>query len=81
MFKKSVYRNHQQQPILLNKNQSSYRKLEKAMKEPVKEYEKIKQLVEDTRGAPNDIEILNKKSKNDIKLTPHQMKNNIKSKK
>ena len=37
-----------QQPILLNKNKSSYRKLEKAMKEPVKEYEQIKKLVEDT---------------------------------
>lgn len=53
MFKKSVYRNHQQQPILLNKIQSSYRKLEKAMKEPAREYEVIKKLVEDARGAPN----------------------------
>ena len=45
------------------------------MKEPVKEYDKIKQLVEE-----NDIEILKNKSENSIKLTPHQ-NNNTKSKK
>ena len=59
----------QQKPTFLTKNQSSYRKLEKAMKEPVKEYEKIKQLVEE-----NDIEILKNKSENSIKLTPQQKK-------
>ena len=48
----------QQKPIAFNKGNSSYRKLEKAMKEPAKEYEHIKQLVEN-----NDIEILDKKSK------------------
>ena len=66
----------QQKPLVFNKGNSSYRKLEKAMKEPAREYEQIKQLVEN-----NDIEILNKKSKNDIKLIPHQTKNNIKFKK
>ena len=45
----------QQKPIFLTKSQPSYKKLEKAMKEPVKEYDKIKQLVEE-----NDIEILKK---------------------
>ena len=68
--------NQEEKPTFLTKNQSSYRKLEKAMKDPVKEYEKIKQLVEE-----NDIEILKNKSENSIKLTPHQNKNNIKSKK
>ena len=67
--------NQEEKPTFLTKNQSSYRKLEKAMKDPVKEYEKIKQLVEE-----NDIEILKNKSENSIKLTPHQNKNNIKSK-
>ena len=76
MFGKRRLDNQKQKPIFLTKNQSSYRKLEKAMKEPVKEYDKIKQLVEE-----NDIEILKNKSENSIKLTPHQKKNNIKSKK
>ena len=66
----------QPKPTFLTKNQSSYKKVEKAMKEPVKEYEKIKQLVEE-----NDIEILKNKSENSIKLTPQQKKNNTKSKK
>lgn len=66
----------QPKPTFLTKNQSSYKKVEKAMKEPVKEYEKIKQLVEE-----NDIEILKNKSENSIKLTPQQKKNNIKPKK
>ena len=66
----------QPKPTFLTKNQSSYKKVEKAMKEPVKDYEKIKQLVEE-----NDIEILKNKSENSIKLTPHQKKNNIKYKK
>ena len=68
--------NQEEKPTFLTKNQSSYRKLEKAMKDPVKEYEKIKQLVEE-----NDIEMLTSKTENSIKLTPHQKKNNIKSKK
>ena len=68
--------NHEEKPTFLTKNQSSYRKLEKAMKDPVKEYEKIKQLVEE-----NDIDMLKSKTENSIKLTPHQKKNNIKSKK
>ena len=68
--------NQEEKPTFLTKNQSSYRKLEKAMKDPVKEYEKIKQLVEE-----NDIERLKSKTENSIKLTPHQKKNNIKSKK
>ena len=68
--------NHEEKPTFLTKNQSSLKKMEKAMKEPVKEYDKIKQLVEE-----NDIEILKNKSENIIKLTPHQNKNNIKSKK
>ena len=76
MFMKRRMNDQQQKPTFLTKNQSSYRKLEKAMTEPVKEYEKIKQLV-----VENDIEILKNKSENSIKLTPHQKKNNIKSKK
>ena len=46
MFNKSVYRN-QQQPILLNKTSSSYRKLEKEMNKPPSDYEQIKKLIED----------------------------------
>ena len=40
----------QRKIIILNKNKSSYRKVERAMKECVKEYEQIKKLVEDTNG-------------------------------
>ena len=76
MFLKRRMNNQEEKPTFLTKNQSSYRKLEKAMKDPVKEYEKIKQLVEE-----NDIEMLKSKTENSIKLTPHQKKNNIKSKK
>ena len=46
MFNKSAYRN-QQQPILLNKTNSSYRKLEKEMNKPPSDYEQIKKLIED----------------------------------
>ena len=55
MFNQKRYYNLQQQhqPTILAKVNSSYRKLEKAMKEPPREYEQIKKLVEDTRGASN----------------------------
>ena len=59
----------QNTPTLLTKPQSSYKKLEKAMNEPVKEYEQIKRLID-----KNDIEnISNKTSKNDLsKIIPHK---------
>jgi mRNA-degrading endonuclease RelE of RelBE toxin-antitoxin system len=48
MFNNKRYYNLQQQnqPTILAKVNSSYRKLEKAMKEPPREYEQIKKLVE-----------------------------------
>lgn len=46
MFLQRRIENNKQQPIFLTKNNSSYKKLEKAMKEPVKEYDQIKKLVE-----------------------------------
>ena len=56
--------------MILTKNKSNYRKLEKEMNEPIKEYNSIKKLVEN-----NDIEnVANKKSKNDMKLIAHQKK-------
>jgi hypothetical protein len=48
MFLQRRIENIKQQPIFLTKNNSSYKKLEKAMKEPVKEYDQIKKLVEIT---------------------------------
>ena len=79
MFKKSVYRNYQQQPILLNKNQSSYRQVERAMKEGVKEYEQIKKLVDAQQSLASirDNTDENIIKNNAIKLTPHQTKKNI----
>ena len=57
MFNNKRYSNLQQQnqPTILAKVNSSYRKLEKAMKEPPREYEQIKKLVEDK----NDLNIIN----------------------
>ena len=48
MFNNKRYYNLQQQnqPTILAKVNSSYRKLEKAMKEPPREYEQIKKHVE-----------------------------------
>ena len=80
MFQKSVYRN-QQQPILLNKTNSSYRKLEKEMNKPPSDYEQIKKLIEtsDTRGAPkgeNDLKTFSNKSfkkvDKNVKIIPHK---------
>ena len=74
MFNKSAYRN-QQQPILLNKTNSSYRKLEKEMNKPPSDYEQIKKLIESNE---NDIKTLSNKSfKNvdkNVKLIPHKKK-------
>ena len=74
MFNKSAYRN-QQQPISLNKTNSSYRKLEKEMNKPPSDYEQIKKLIETNE---NDIKTLSNKSfKNvdkNVKLIPHKKK-------
>ena len=58
------------QPVILTKNKSNYRKLEKEMNEPIKEYNSIKKLVEN-----NDIEnVVIKNSKNDMTLISHKKK-------
>ena len=58
------------QPVILTKNKSNYRKLEKEMNEPIKEYNSIKKLVEN-----NDIEnVVIKNSKNDMTLVAHKKK-------
>jgi uncharacterized cupredoxin-like copper-binding protein len=76
MFLQRRIENNKQQPIFLTKNNSSYKKLEKAMKEPVKEYDQIKKLVEIT-----DENIIKKKTDMDasknVKLLPSK-KINIK---
>ena len=62
MFNQKRYYNLQQQnqPTILAKGNSSYRKIEKAMKEPPREYEQIKKLIE--QNQENIINI------NDIKM-------------
>ena len=65
MFNKSVYRN-QQQPILLNKTNSSYRKLEKEMNKPPSDYEQIKKLIEDNDNTFKNFS--NKSYKKNIKM-------------
>ena len=76
MFNKSVYRN-QQQPIVLNKTNSSYRKLEKEMNKPPSDYEQIKKLIEDN-DSENTLKNFSNKSSinNNLKILPHK-KNNI----
>ena len=61
MFNNKRYYNLQQQnqPTILAKVNSSYRKLEKAMKEPPREYEQIKKLVE--QNQENIINLILKK--------------------
>ena len=74
LFNKSAYRN-QQQPILLNKTNSSYRKLEKEMNKPPSDYEQINKLIETNE---NDIKTLSNKSfkhvDKNVKLIPHKKK-------
>ena len=74
MFNKSAYRN-QQQPILLNKTNSSYRKLEKEMNKPPSDYEQIKKLIEDNE---NTFKNFSNKSYKNIdkkgKIIPHKKK-------
>ena len=66
MFNNKRYYNLQQQnqPTILAKVNSSYRKLEKAMKEPPREYEQIKKLVE--QNQENIINLIFKKKKKQI---------------
>ena len=74
MFNKSAYRN-QQQPILLNKTNSSYRKLEKEMNKPPSDYELIKKLVEDNENTFKNFS--NKSYENvdkNVKIIPHKKK-------
>ena len=76
MFNKSAYRN-QQQPILLNKTNSSYRKLEKEMNKPPSDYEQIKKLIEDNDGENTLKNFSNKSFKNidkNVKIIPHKKK-------
>ena len=74
MFQKSVYRN-QQQPILLNKTNSSYRKLEKEMNTPPSEYEAIKKLIEDS-DSENTLKNFSNKSfkhvEKNVKIIQHK---------
>ena len=74
MFNKSAYRN-QQQPILLNKTNSSYRKLEKEMNKPPSDYEQIKKLIEDNDNTFKNFS--NKSYKHidkNVKIIPHKKK-------
>ena len=74
MFNKSAYRN-QQQPILLNKTNSSYRKLEKEMNKPPSDYDQIKKLIEDNDNTFKNFS--NKSYKNidkNVKIIPHKKK-------
>jgi uncharacterized cupredoxin-like copper-binding protein len=75
MFLQRRIENNKQQPIFLTKNNSSYKKLEKAMKEPVKEYDQIKKLVEIT--DENIIKKTDMDASKNVKLLPSK-KINIK---
>ena len=85
MFNQKRYYNLQQQhqPTILAKVNSSYRKLEKAMKEAPREYEQIKKLIEQNQeNIINNIDLKNSNinpTKN-VKIMMNR-KINIKSKK
>ena len=72
MFLQRRIENNKQQPIFLTKNNSSYKKLEKAMKEPVKEYDQIKKLVEIT--DENIIKKTDMDASKIVKLLPSKKK-------
>ena len=94
MYNKIYYNlQQQQQPTILAKVNSSYRKLEKAMKEPPREYEQIKKLVEARQSLAsireqnqeniiniNDIKNSNINPTKNVKIMMNR-KINIKSKK
>ena len=76
MFLQRRIENNKQQPIFLTKNNSSYKKLQKAMKEPVKEYDQIKKLVEIT--DENIIKKTDMDASKIVKLLPSKkIKNNL----
>ena len=73
MFHKVNVKN-QPKPIALNKPQSSYKKLEKEMNEPPKEYNSIKKLIE--QSTENSIKDIDKMvSIKNVKLLPHKKQN------
>ena len=78
MFYQNRTRNTNNQ--LLLKGKSSYDKLEKAMNEPVRDYNAIKELVETQENSITNIKnIKNKDLKNkDITFMPSQKKKNKK---
>ena len=86
MFNQKRYYNLQQQnqPTILAKGNSSYRKIEKAMKEPPREYEQIKKLVEEKTDLNtiniNDIKNSNINPTKNVKIMMNRKTNN-KSKK
>ena len=80
MFNNKRYYNLQQQnqPTILAKVNSSYRKLEKAMKEPPREYEQIKKLVEQNQeNIINNNDIKKKSNINPTKNVKIMMNRNI----
>ena len=81
MFYQNRTRNTNNQ--LLLKGKSSYDKLEKAMNEPVRDYNAIKELVETQENSITNIKnIKNKDLKNkDITFMPSQKKKNKKNSK
>ena len=85
MFNNKRYYNlqRQEQPTILAKGNSSYRKIEKAMKEPPREYEQIKKLIEQNQENIiniNDIKNSNINPTKNVKIMMNRKINN-KSKK
>ena len=77
------YYNLQQQPTILAKANTSYRRLEKAMKEAPKEYDQIKKLIEQNQENIiniNDIKNANINPTKNVKIMMNRKINN-KSKK
>ena len=77
MFHRVDYKN-QPKPIILSKGMSNYDKLQKTMNEPVKEYNRIKDLVElENNSIARLSNTINKTSKN-VDMMPHKKGKNRK---
>ena len=69
MLSKRYYNlQRQQQPTILAKGNSSFKRLEKSMKEAPKEYDQIKKLVEDASAGSASIRDKNENIINNIDL-------------
>ena len=72
MLKRIDYK-HQPKPVPLTKQQSTYNKLQREMNEPAKDYNSIKQMIENENNDITKIKPINNQSKT-ITMIAHKKK-------